>query len=230
MSIHVGICSTIHPLSWLTCFSALYPFHSKDDGTYWTSKSARDTKNFFYTYPELQDNPDEAKLKETINSLYGQSTIGHRTKRSDIADTTDSVEQLFQPAQIDPDAAARNEKRFEYTANIKIDKCALDGSGSIYLFLGDFNDEPAAWRTDSHLAGAAPLFVMDSSAMPDAGASKDIYAAVSLTRELERRVGSGELGCMDPSDVVPYLTESLAWRIAKVSFWNLFSFLRSNPR
>ncbi|GME24295.1 Tyrosinase [Neofusicoccum parvum] len=209
--------------------SALYPFHSNEDGEFWTSNSIRDVKTFGYTYPEIQ-NADQSALRTTINRLYGQSTVGHKTKRTAtndpigevvdgvtgaIKDISDTIDALIQPGQIDPDAAAKDQKRYEYTANIKIDKCALGGSGSIYLFLGDFSDNPAEWRTDDHLAGASPLFVMDNSAMSTSGVSKDIYAAVSLTRELEQRVSTKDLGCMDPSEVVPYLTKSLSWRIAK---------------
>lgn len=188
----------------------------------------RDVKTFSYTYPEIRDNPDKATLTATINKLYGQSTVSHKTKRTtdilEIGEVVDGVingvaetiEKLVQPGQIDADAAKKDQKRFEYTANIKIDKCALGGSGSIYLFIGDFNDEPDQWRTDEHLAGASPLFVMDSGAVAN-GVSKDIYAAVSLTRELEQRVASKDLGCMDPSEVISYLSENLQWRIAKVS-------------
>lgn len=206
--------------------SPLKPFHSNENGDFWTSNSVRDVKTFFYTYPEIQDSPDKATLTATINKLYGQSTVSHKTKRTtdilEIGEVVDGVingvaetiEKLVQPGQIDADAAKKDQKRFEYTANIKIDKCALGGSGSIYLFIGDFNDEPDQWRTDEHLAGASPLFVMDSGAVAN-GVSKDIYAAVSLTRELEQRVASKDLGCMDPSEVIPYLSENLQWRIAK---------------
>ncbi|EKG21176.1 Tyrosinase [Macrophomina phaseolina MS6] len=204
---------------------ALYPFRSNQNGDFWTSNSVRDIKIFSYTYPELQDIPDQATLRATINRLYGQSTVSRHTKRTDISDigevidgvingVTETIEKLVQPGQIDADAAKKDQRRYEYTANIKIDKCALSGSGSIYLFIGDFEDEPAKWRTDEHLAGASPLFVMDNSAVANGG-SKDIYAAVSLTRELEQRVASGDLGCMSPSEVIPYLSENLSWRIAK---------------
>ncbi|KAL0254953.1 hypothetical protein SLS55_009477 [Diplodia seriata] len=199
--------------------SKLYPFHSNTNGEFWTSAKVRDVKTFSYTYPELAD---EGAMKTTINRLYGQSTVSHRTKRTDVGDAVDGVAEgvtgiinkLVQPGQIDADAAEKDERRYEYTANIKLSKCALGGPGVIYLFLGNFSDSPADWMTDDHLAGSSPLFVMDDSAM-GAGESQDIYAAVSLTREIEQRVASEDLGCMDPSEVVPYLKKNLQWRVAK---------------
>ncbi|OJD37056.1 tyrosinase [Diplodia corticola] len=201
--------------------SELYPFHANTNGDFWTAAKVRDVKTFSYTYPDLV-NADQAAVRTTINKLYGQSTVSHRTKRADVEDAvddvadgvTDIINKLVQPGQIDADAAAKDERRYEYTANIKLSKCALGGPGVIYLFIGNFSDSPADWMTDDHLAGSSPLFVMDDSAM-GAGESQDIYAAVSLTREIEQRVASEDLGCMDPSEVVPYLKENLQWRVQK---------------
>lgn len=199
--------------------SELYPFHSSTNGDFWTASQVRDVEAFSYTYPELV-NADQAAMRTTINRLYGQSTVSHRTKRTDVGGVVDGVtgiiNKLIQPGQIDAGAAEKDEHRFEYTANIKLSKCALGGPGVIYLFLGDHSDDAADWMTDDHLAGSSPLFVMDDSAM-GSGESHDIYAAVSLTREIEQRVASEDLGCMDPSEVVPYLKENLSWTIVKVS-------------
>ncbi|KAK0660209.1 Polyphenol oxidase 1 [Lasiodiplodia hormozganensis] len=197
--------------------SELYPFHSSTNGDFWTSSQVRDVEAFGYTYPELV-NADQAAMRTTINKMYGQSTVSHRTKRTDVGGVvggvTGIINKLIQPGQIDADAAEKDEHRFEYTANIKLSKCALGGPGVIYLFLGDHSDDAADWMTDDHLAGSSPLFVMDDSAM-GSGESHYIYAAVSLTREIEQRVASEDLGCMDPSEVVPYLKENLSWSIAK---------------
>ncbi|KAI9886218.1 MAG: hypothetical protein M1823_001953 [Watsoniomyces obsoletus] len=58
--------------------SPLTPFHSNDQGAFWTSNSARSEKTFGYTYPELVDwnvSPEQLRtnVRAAVNRLYGNT-------------------------------------------------------------------------------------------------------------------------------------------------------------
>ena len=62
---------------------ALTPFHSDDDGTLYTSETARSTRTFGYTYPEIIDwNVNSSQLalnvRTQLNALY--NPIGNLTR------------------------------------------------------------------------------------------------------------------------------------------------------
>lgn len=54
--------------------SPLTPFHSNAQGSFITSKMARFTDNWGYTYPEILGNPSNATVRAKVTSLYGPST------------------------------------------------------------------------------------------------------------------------------------------------------------
>ncbi|KAK8205900.1 hypothetical protein HDK77DRAFT_379302 [Phyllosticta capitalensis] len=210
--------------------SPLSPFHSDSNGGFWTSNTCRDWKKMHYDYPETQ-NPDINTLRTTINNMYGQPTIGHptkhkRTKRTvgDMAgavgqvmdDVVDTVKSMVQPGSVDSDAAKSNKTRTEYNINYKIDKLALGGSGSIYVFLGPYGTNPDEWRSDESLLGASGLFVGTAKA-PGRTGSSALYGSIPITNTLEQRVQKGDIPCMEPNDMIPYLQQNMAWTVTAVS-------------
>ncbi|KAF2147416.1 uncharacterized protein K452DRAFT_323522 [Aplosporella prunicola CBS 121167] len=206
--------------------SPLAPFHSNTKGDFWTSEGVRNVSSLFYTYPELQLR-DIWALKTRINALYGAPTIGHHTKRDTGADeelnttaTTTTTTVLgvetfmpVQPGQVDPVAAQQNLPRFEYVVNFKLDRTALDGSGSLYFFLGNHSENPDDWKQEPNLAGVAGLFVGAKALPGDVGSS--IYGSVPLTSVIEERVANHALSCMYPYEVDPFLTKSLTWAMTR---------------
>lgn len=123
----------------------------------------------------------------------------------------------------------------QYTANILVQKFALPGSLAIYVFLGDFDDTPAAWSTAPNLVGTHAVFTGMSGAVQAAvksakkGKGKGrvkavegkpsipVTGTVPLTSTLLEKVSSGELEDMSPGSVEEYLKENLKWRVALVS-------------
>ncbi|KAF2083347.1 Di-copper centre-containing protein [Saccharata proteae CBS 121410] len=195
--------------------SPLAPFHSSTDGTFWTPNTARSTETFHYTYPELESG-NRTALVAAINNLYGTSTVGHATKRSLKLPLGGSAPlPLLQPGHIS-DPASATTSRYEYNVNIKLEKCALGGPGNVLISLGHLGLEPGDWLQSPNLAGSSPLFVAGNTAAMRMGASSDIYVSVPITQALEERVSRGELPCMDPVVVVPYLAANLEWQVTKM--------------
>ncbi|KAK7533041.1 uncharacterized protein J3D65DRAFT_558533 [Phyllosticta citribraziliensis] len=206
--------------------SPLTPFHSDASGNFWTSESCRDWKKMHYDYPETQ-NPDINALRTTVNNLYGQPTIGHPTKRT-VGKLGDAVEEMMdgvvntvkafvQPGSVDSGAAKKNQTRTEYSVNYKIDKFALGGSGSIYVFLGPYNNNPDEWRSDESLLGASGLFVGTAMA-PGRSGNTALYGSIPITNTLEKRVSNGDVPCMDANEMIPFLQQNMAWAVTAVSY------------
>ncbi|KAK7614604.1 hypothetical protein BKA81DRAFT_405807 [Phyllosticta paracitricarpa] len=201
--------------------SPLTPFHSDSSGTFWTSESCRDWKKMHYDYPETQ-NPDINALRTTINNMYGQPTIGHPTKRTVgkigealgemMDDVVENVKEFVQPGSVDSGAAKKNQMRTEYSVNYKIDKFALGGSGSIYVFLGPYSGNPDEWRSDESLLGASGLFVGTAMA-PGRPGNSALYGSIPITNNLEKRVSNGDVPCMEANDMIPYLQQNMAWAV-----------------
>ncbi|KAK8151449.1 hypothetical protein BKA80DRAFT_322963 [Phyllosticta citrichinensis] len=205
--------------------SPLTPFHSDASGNFWTSESCRDWKKMHYDYPETQ-NPDINALRTTVNNLYGQPTIGHPTKRTVgklgeaveemMDDVVDTIKAFVQPGSVDSGAAKKNQTRTEYSVNYKIDKVALGGSGSIFVFLGPYNNNPDEWRSDESLLGASGLFVGTAMA-PGRSGNTALYGSIPITNTLEKRVSNGDVPCMDANEMIPFLQQNMAWAVTAVS-------------
>lgn len=79
----------------------LYPFHRSDDpNDFWTSSTSRSTRDFGYTYPEVQDwSVDQATLQNNVrtavNNLYnsparmGPAKPANATQKRDVSDDTE---------------------------------------------------------------------------------------------------------------------------------------------
>lgn len=109
-----------------------------------------------------------------------------------------------------------------YVANIVSQKFTLNSSYAIYVFVGDFDDNPATWSLSKNLAGthavAASMASTDSAnARPAAFSKIKVTGAVPLTETLLSKVKTNELASMDVGTVEKFLSENLKWRVATVS-------------
>ncbi|KAK3674597.1 hypothetical protein LTR78_005683 [Recurvomyces mirabilis] len=189
----------------------LVPFHSNANGDFWTSTKVRSVRSLGYTYTDLGNDSIDA-VKANVNKLYGTSAgIGglSRLKR----ETTGEADP-----DIDAPKEVVNGKHQQYLANIVSQKLALNGSYAIYVFLGSFDDTPAAWPLSPNLVGTHGVFAGLSTSSSARVRNKEgpgitVTGSVPLTSSLLAKVQSGELPCMDVPTVTAYLNQSLHWRV-----------------
>lgn len=202
---------------------ALEPFTSTSNGTFWTAASARSTHTFGYTYPELEGQVNVSAVKAAINKLYGSNvgSAGISRRGTDKRQSMSTVDDLA--ARHIPDEVVDGEHR-QYIANILSQKFALNGSYAIYLFMGDFDPNPATWPTSSNLVGThavfAALALVDASSNPQSKTpgkkSIPVTGSIPLTAMLLLKEQAGALANMAPSTVEIYLQENLHWTVAMV--------------
>jgi tyrosinase len=187
--------------------SPLKPFHRKGGG-FWTSKGARSTRSFHYTYPELADNPSQATLRARINRLYGgavgvSKSAEPPTKRA-IAETLNTVPDV--PVMLNIESG---DIVYSYTAEIMMPK-TFNGAGyNVLLFLGAPSDDASAWLTDPNVVGfQASLGNSNGFGDPEALIPANVY----LTDAIVRRYDAGEIDSLDKDTVEAYLTDNLVWR------------------
>ena len=199
---------------------ALTPFHSDDAGTLYTSETARYTRTFGYSYPEIVDwNVNSSQLSSNVrakfNALYNPT--GGITKRS-------SPNKRAKAAVQFPNAAD-----YQWFVNVRVDKCvapsevsqhsdcleltflirsALPSSFFIHFFVGPIPSSPETWSFAPTIA-ASHSVLAPSSTLPQSSPAAS-YGQVSLTHAL---LSSSTLSSLDPDDVVLYLKEQLDWRI-----------------
>lgn len=168
-------------------------------------------------------------MKAAINNLYGNGVGNSGSSRRDI-DTRASIEREVPNPVSDvsadtiPDEVIQGKDQ-QYLANIVSAKSALNGSYAIYLFVGPFNDTPAAWPTDPNLVGTHVVFAsltgMDGVGSPQSMVEQDtspvqVGGSMPLTFMLLAQVQSGELASMEQDTVASFLTNNLAWRVGMV--------------
>ena len=120
-----------------------------------------------------------------------------------------------------PNEVVRGRHR-QYLANILSQKFALNGSYAIYLFIGDFDDNPSAWATSPNLVGTHAVFGalagMDDGTNSQSHSLRSkppipVTGSIPLTSMLLAKAQSGELHDMSPQTVEDYLTDNLHWRV-----------------
>ncbi|KAK5105825.1 hypothetical protein LTR62_002105 [Meristemomyces frigidus] len=200
--------------------SPLTPFLKDGNGNFWTTNEVKDWTTFGYTYPEFSDSDgSQGAIASFINKLYGPSatatagsskrTAAPEPANNYRAETTAAPESYNLARQSDPLVAA-NGSLFQYVANIKSPRYALNGSYQIYLFNGaPSTEDPASWIHDPKLIG--PMGVLSQ---PNK-LSHDLIAAgsIPLTRALTASLGSA-LETLAEAQVIPYLKSFLQWRVA----------------
>jgi len=117
-------------------------------------------------------------------------------------------------------------KYYEYIANIKSQKFALNGSYAVYVFIGEFDDTPSAWALSPNLVGThavlAALANVDATSNPQGRRSQtggppiEVGGTLPLTSLLRANVEQGKLSSMDLNEVTDYLKDHLSWRVGTV--------------
>ena len=189
-SIAVGLL-TMHPDSVKLTDIALTPFHSNNMANLYTSRTARSTRTFGYTYPELIDwgiNATQlaSNARAALNNLYSSdSTLAHRSRRSSPA---------LQPAWADTN--------YQYFLNIKINSSEITEPLLIHVFIGEIPSSPGNWGTTESLAGSFAAMSHTDSVM---------VGQVALTHRLNDLIMD-----LRPNSVIPYLRSQLAYRIQRL--------------
>lgn len=212
----------------LNADSPLTPFHKDTVGTFWTSNMVRNwATTFKYTYPEFT-NSDGSKnsIVSYVAKLYGPSataTAGSSKRTpapepgllksataafplvsAGLAPLTNLTGHPFKTS---------NGSLYEYVANIKTPRWALNGSYDIYLFNGaPASEDPSTWLSDRSLIG--PMGVL-AGGMAMKNSNLMVAGSVPLTRTLQSMVTDSDLPDMSEDHCIPYLTEHLTWRVAK---------------
>ena len=217
--------------------TALTPFHRDTTGDFWTTNLVRNwSSTFHYTYPEFSDSDGSAaSIKSYINKLYGPSataTAGS-SKRTAIPSTDEEI--VPRAALPDPvptgipepkpnpfvseratpgQKLASNGSTYQYVANIKTARYALDGSYNIFVFLGEPSSEnPASWILDSNLVGTQGVLSQSGMEMTNMNQDMTVSGSIPLTRSLTDKLSGGLLGSLVEAVVAPFLSQFLVWRV-----------------
>ncbi|KAF1826772.1 Di-copper centre-containing protein, partial [Dissoconium aciculare CBS 342.82] len=187
----------------------LTPF-LKGDGQYWQPKDVADYKaTFSYTYPEFLTGLTPI---QQINALYSSSRGPVVTERS--LGSYAPAGKAAAPSAIDNAKLAANGSEYQYSADIQTPRFALQSSYTVYIFLGEpASEDPSTWSFDDNQVG--PFGVL--AGVPGSNMVMEeviISGSIPLTRKLQRKLESGELKSMAPTDVNPYLKANLKWKIS----------------
>ncbi|PVF95999.1 Di-copper centre-containing protein [Serendipita vermifera] len=107
----------------------------------------------------------------------------------------------------------------DWSANIVVEKYAAKLSFVVYVFLGDFNENPKQWNRDPNLVGTYSIF---ASHIETTGCGRCQEAAethqlvggtVPLTTALVQKIGHEKVNSSDASEVTAYLYKELHWRV-----------------
>ncbi|EED13327.1 tyrosinase [Talaromyces stipitatus ATCC 10500] len=220
----------------------LYPFHRSDEpNDWWTSGNSRSTREFGYTYPEIQDwGVDQSTLQNNvrtaINNLYNaparMSPAAHN-KRDILHDLENVPHDLTsmaankvtgQMTKSQFDRLGVNNMVKNWAINVAVDKHALNGNPfQIHFFYGEPDTElkPTEYFKAQNLIGTYRTFTspMSSSSSSHRRSSDEVSklstGQISLSPLLANAAAAGILpdNTLAPVDVVPALSDNLQWRI-----------------
>ncbi|KAK2042757.1 Di-copper centre-containing protein [Colletotrichum somersetense] len=118
-----------------------------------------------------------------------------------------------------------------WNATFSVDKFSLDGSFTLFFFLGDFSPDVESWIVDPHLAGSSGVFANSRAAITIgacANCSKQeavgikYMDTVALTPALLTYWDSQEelygchVGDLSPDYALPFLVRNLHWRVVNI--------------
>ncbi|KAK6351377.1 hypothetical protein TWF718_004538 [Orbilia javanica] len=214
----IAMWQVLYPNSWTSSQVTLFgtrtnPAGSREDSTtglapfyrwpntMWTSNTARNTRNFYYTYPET-DNTTPAALRTRIQQLYGgtapQNQVrGSATKRSSYAGGGKSL--------------VSGGKYHEWAANIRLNKYDTSGNYLINIFVGNPSNG-VEWTSDPNFVGSYYLLTKNGTCV---GCSENslVTGSIPLTHMLIDCARGGKLKDLTPDSVIPYLKKNLNWRV-----------------
>lgn len=214
---------TINPGTIENVNTPLSPFKSDAGSTLYTSTTARSTRTFGYTVPEVLDwgvsaSQLSSNCRAAVKRLYDPNN--EFTPRG-LSSPSSSLESL-EKRQSNPNVAItippglKNGTARAYRqwyANIRINKFARQSSFFIHLFLGEnIPAGPDAWLSSPAFVGTFVAFVDSSMANGNGGNGFNIYGQIPLTRKLVELYNAGTIPDLDVRTMRPYLRRNLQWR------------------
>lgn len=220
---------TGHPL----CVSlALTPFHKDGAGNFWTPNEVRSTRAFGYAYPEVIDWNTNAtalsnSVRANVNALLnptgglpqGSPNVGQPGLQGrDVNTTQGPVDAALSRAM------GVNNLNRQWSIGVQANKNAITSSYMIHFFLGDPPSDPMKWAHAANLVGTHAVLSKlqpgetspvkrrspDMPSMPNSG-------SVPLTHILAAAIRRGSLTDLNPSNVIPFLSAKLQWRVFSVA-------------
>ncbi|KAK4105553.1 Di-copper centre-containing protein [Parathielavia hyrcaniae] len=250
----LAIWQTLHPTAWVTpsrsltssytirkgqvlsSNTALTPFFSHENGSFWDSDGVRDHTKFGYTYAELLQRPSVSSnlavtaqartVKQAVNRMYGSfspaSVFLKELRASGFKKTSSGRAATGHnfPRSTVANKIFVGDRYHEWTANVRVGKQALRGEGvgasSVNFFFGDAPREPREWMTASNHVGTMGVFASAGGYGSSTSTSQGrhhhgvaVSGTVPLTAALMEKVAAGELASLQSRDVQPYLKGSL---------------------
>ncbi|KAG6040304.1 hypothetical protein E4U41_000949 [Claviceps citrina] len=212
--------------------SPLTPFFATENGTFWTSDTARSTDAFGYAYadtfaPSMSNQDLVQELKRKINAWYGSSSplglLGHSAASAPIplqshqeSRPDDDEMDTFRPnirynaKNPVPSSVVRDARYTEWLANVCLDAAALDGSFSIHFFLGQPPTTETEWQRARNLVGSVAVLTMDGMG---GGSATKISGTVPLTSALMKMVAAKGVEDLSPQHAGPFLAKHLHFAV-----------------
>ncbi|KAK6516199.1 hypothetical protein TWF506_006109 [Arthrobotrys conoides] len=100
----------------------------------------------------------------------------------------------------------------EYVAQITAENNALDGTFTVYVFIGDYDKDPKTWPLSKNLVGQHSAFTNIGGGHHFTGAG-----TVPLTSAIINLVANEKVANLGRAAVVPYLKDNLHWEVATAS-------------
>ncbi|KAK3300469.1 uncharacterized protein B0H64DRAFT_428534 [Chaetomium fimeti] len=211
--------------------TALTPFFSHDNGTFWTSDGIRDHTKFGYTYAELlpaTSNNDTSQArasstKQAVNRMYGSFSPASlflkelRAQDAGLATSHKAPHHSLVQSKIfvvGGDGDNNGDRYHEWTASVRVSDQALDGASAVVFFLGgeipaDQQQQQQGWASAANYVGAMGVFTAAAGMAHDHDHDAPVSGSVPLTAALVDKVEKGELASLAPADVEPYLRANL---------------------
>jgi tyrosinase len=199
--------------------TALTPFHSDAGTGLYTSVTARSTRSFGYTVPEVRDwglTPAQvsANTRAAVKQLYdpnnqftprGASSASWQKRQSP---SNPDISIPIPPALKN----GTNRAYREWYANIRINKFVIGQSFFLHLFIGDVPSDPAAWLDPATTSFVGTDVIFMDSAMAGNGRKLNIFSQLPLTRKLVELYNAGVIPDLEVKTIRPYLKKNLKWR------------------
>ena len=179
--------------------TVLYPFRRDNGGKFHTSISARDTRTFGYSYPEVVDWTAQGEklvrnTRRAFKKLYDPTGVLDNQKRSLLNMLTRRGDNSID--------------REDWFVNIQVDR-TLDHPVAVNFFIGAPPPATGDWPTAGNL-------VASQMVLPDLTFSKvapPTLAQIPLTRSLEDARKQGQLNSTESKYVQEFLAQQLQWTV-----------------
>ena len=202
----------------------LTPFHSDSSGTFYTSATARNTRTFGYTYPEITDwglnaSQISSNVRRNLNLLYNPTNSISARSLPAAHHHRPTHQQRSAPPTANSTShnsttATNASTSHQYSINIRVDKSALSQSFFVHFFLGAIPASPADWSWAPALIGSQTILHTASSLANEPNNSVTTYGQIPVNHALAAASGNTPTPPrLDPDDVVALLQEQLQWRV-----------------